>query len=176
MLDAAHALPSLGRRYPTQVCLEPSYLTLAIGPPWPLGRYEALSSHMTKEINALREAASTVSTSITAVEESIGLVAEQSSSKADGREVQEMRQMNDSVQAQVASLKAELQGTLKSLETWIMTQVCDAPRGVLLRIPLGATGRPVCVARWRHAPRPSPLEPSPSPGHPLLPPPNVSAE
>jgi len=96
-------------------------------------RHERHVQESTNAINGLREVTEHLGISINSVEESVNLVAAQTGTKAETRDVHEMIKMNEGVQTQVASLKAELQGTLKSLETWILEQNTKKGNGVKLQ-------------------------------------------
>ena len=93
----------------------------------------------TNALNGLREVTEHLGISINSVEESVNLVAAQTQTKAETRDVHEMMRMNEAVQTQIASLKAELQGTLKALETWILEQNTKKSHGMKLQPkPAGA--------------------------------------
>ena len=83
-------------------------------------RHERHVNESTNALNALREAAEHLGISINSVEESVNLVAAQTGTKAETLDVHEMMKMNEAVQDQVSTLKAELQGTLKALETCVI--------------------------------------------------------
>ena len=53
--------------------------------------------------------------------------------KVEKRDMLEMKRMSDATHEQVASLKEELQGTLKSLETWILAQNTVKTNGMQLQ-------------------------------------------
>ena len=57
---------------------------------------------------------------IAAVEERLSQLTMTAEAKADRLEVEEMGKVNDNVQKQVAMLKAELQSTLTTLQTWVV--------------------------------------------------------
>jgi len=96
-------------------------------------KQDAMQQSSAKELLALRDSAGTLSIQITQLEEQLALVAHNCSSKGEQREVNDLRQMNEAVSAQVTSLRSELQGTLKSLETWIMQQNTKKGNGVKLQ-------------------------------------------
>ena len=85
-------------------------------------QHESHVGETSKTLNGLQEAAEHLGISINSVEEQVAQVAGIASAKAERTDVDEMMRMNESVQEQVAALKAELQGTLKALETWILEQ------------------------------------------------------
>mmetsp|Transcript_72206 Transcript_72206/g.191929 ORF Transcript_72206/g.191929 Transcript_72206/m.191929 type:complete len:679 (+) Transcript_72206:121-2157(+) len=85
-------------------------------------RHEAHVAEAATSMTSLREASEHLSISINSVQEQVAHVSSMTSTKAERHEVDEILRMNEAVQEQVASLKAELQGTLKALETWIFEQ------------------------------------------------------
>ena len=96
-------------------------------------RHEAFAAQTTKDIHALRDAHEHLGITINGVEQSVEMVNHVASTKADEREVQEVARMSEAVQEQVTTLKQELQGTLKSLETWIMQQNTKKGQGIKLQ-------------------------------------------
>ena len=96
-------------------------------------RHERYVRESTNAINGLREVTEHLGISINSVEESVNLVAAQTGTKAETRDVHEMMKMNEAVQSQVSGLKAELQGTLKALETWILEQNTKKTHGMKLQ-------------------------------------------
>jgi len=104
-------------------------------------RHERHVQESTSALNGLREVTEHLGISINSVEESVNLVAAQTGTKAETRDVHEMMRMNEGVQTQVAALKSELQGTLKALETWILEQNTKKTHGMRLQ-PKPADGVP----------------------------------
>lgn len=96
-------------------------------------RHETHVGETSKTLNGLQEAAEHLSISINSVEEQVAQVAGIASAKAERSDVDEMLRINESVQEQVSALKAELQGTLKALETWILEQNTRKSHGMKLQ-------------------------------------------
>ena len=96
-------------------------------------RHERHVQESTNALNGLREVTEHLGISINSVEESVNLVAGQTATKAETRDVHEMMKMNEAVQGQISALKTELQGTLKALETWILEQNTKKTNGIKLQ-------------------------------------------
>ena len=96
-------------------------------------RHERHVTESANALNGLREVTEHLGISINSVEESVNLVAAQTGTKAETRDVHEIMKMNEAVQSQVTGLKSELQGTLKALETWILEQNTKQTHGMKLQ-------------------------------------------
>ena len=85
-------------------------------------RHESQARQTNAALDTLREATEHLGISISSVEESVGMVAAQAGTKAERKDLEGMMKVNDAVQEQINTLKTDLQGTLKALETWILEQ------------------------------------------------------
>ena len=106
-----------------------------------LERHESHVAEAATSMTSLREASEHLSISINSVQEQVAHVASSAATKAERHEVDEILRMNEAVQEQVASLKAELQGTLKALETWILEQ--NTRKNHAMKLQVRAAPRPV---------------------------------
>lgn len=126
-------------------------------------RHEQFVRDTGTALSSVREATEHLGISINSVEESVGLVAAQTSTKADTKDVDAMMKVNETVQDQIASLKKELQGTLKALETWILEQNTKKSQALKLQPKPSDTSAPAQVSQ----PQPSQqsfTQPPPGPG------------
>ena len=85
-------------------------------------RHEALVAETKEGAKSLHDRAEQLGTSINAIEEQLAQLSNLTQHKAEAHEVDEVLRQNDAVQGQVSALKGELEGTLRTLETWIVEQ------------------------------------------------------